>query len=242
VKENKILKYDFSNKIVLITGGTGALGTAVLKGFISSNAKVVSSYIVDTEIGRLEDEIKSSVHFVKADLGKEEDVKKLVCATLDKYGQIHILVNLVGGYLGGKSVAQIDEKEWNLMMDMNLKTAFLISKHVLPQMISSKSGRIVHVSSRSGVKATGYDSAYAASKAGLIRFVESLSEEVKESNINVNCIMPSTIDTVANRKAMPNVDASKWVKTDHIADVILFLCSEGSKAITGGAIPTYGLA
>ena len=102
-----------------------------------------------------------------------------------------MLVNVVGGYLGGKSVSELDEKEWDLMMTMNLKSAFLISKHVIPQMVSSKYGKIMHVSSRTGLKSSGYDSAYAASKSGLIRLVESLSEEVKESNINVNCIMPS---------------------------------------------------
>ena len=149
---------------------------------------------------------------------------------------------MVGGYLGGKGVSELDEKEWDLMMTMNLKSAFLISKHVIPQMISSKYGKAVHVSSRTGLQSTGYDSAYAASKSGLIRLVESLSEESKESNINVNCIMPSIIDTEANRKAMPTADFSKWVKAEELANVVLFLCSEDAKVITGAAIPTYGVA
>jgi NAD(P)-dependent dehydrogenase (short-subunit alcohol dehydrogenase family) len=153
-----------------------------------------------------------------------------------------VLVNVVGGYLGGKSVSELDEKEWDLMMNMNLKSAFLISKHVIPQMISSKYGKIMHVSSRTGLKSSGYDSAYAASKSGLIRLVESLSEEVKESNINVNCIMPSTIDTEANRRAMPTADPSKWVKPQELANVVLFLCSDEANVITGAAIPTYGIA
>jgi NAD(P)-dependent dehydrogenase (short-subunit alcohol dehydrogenase family) len=105
---------------------------------------------------------------------------------------------VVGGYLGGKTVSELDQKEWDLMMNMNLKSAFLISNHVIPQMASSKYGKIIHVSSRTGLKSDGYDSAYAASKSGLIRLVESMSEELKKSNINVNCIMPSVIDTEAN--------------------------------------------
>jgi NAD(P)-dependent dehydrogenase (short-subunit alcohol dehydrogenase family) len=243
MKENhSTLKYDFSNRVVLVTGGTGALGMALTKAFIVSNATLISSYVVDREVERLEEQIKSVLHLIKADIGKEDDVKKLVSSVLGKYGQIHILVNVVGGYIGGKSVAEFDEKEWDLMMNMNLKSAFLISKYVIPQMISSKNGKIVHVSSRTGLKSTGYDSAYAASKAGLIRFVESLSEEVKESNINVNCIMPSTIDTEANRMSMPNLDFSRWVKPQDLANIVLFLCSEEAKAITGAAIPTYGLA
>jgi NAD(P)-dependent dehydrogenase (short-subunit alcohol dehydrogenase family) len=181
-------------------------------------------------------------HLIRADIGKEEEVKKLISSVLDKYDQIDILVNVVGGYIGGKSLTELDEKDWDLMMNMNLKSAFLISKNVIPQMISSKSGKIVHVSSRTGLKSTGYDSAYAASKSGLIRLVESLSEEVKELHINVNCIMPSTIDTEANRIAMPNADHTKWVKPQDLANIVLFLCSEDAKAITGAAIPTYGLA
>jgi NAD(P)-dependent dehydrogenase (short-subunit alcohol dehydrogenase family) len=241
-EDNSKLKYDFSNKVVLVTGGTGALGTAITKIFIASNAKVISSYLVDKKVEQLELQIKSDVHLIKADITNEEEVKKLVSSILGNYGQIHILVNVVGGYIGGKSVAELDEKEWDLMMNMNLKSAFLVSKHVIPTMIASKNGKIVHVSSRTGLKSTGYDSAYAASKAGLIRFVESLSEEVKESNINVNCIMPSIIDTKANRIAMPNADFSRWVKSQDLANVVLFLCSEEAKAITGAAIPTYGLA
>ena len=236
------LKYDFSRRIVLVTGGTGALGRAVTKAFIASGATVISSYVVDREVDELDAQIKSAVHLIKADIGKEEEVKKLISSILDMHGQIHVLVNVVGGYIGGKSMGELDEKEWDLMMNMNLKSAFLISKHILPQMISSKSGKIVHVSSRTGLKSNGYDSAYAASKSGLIRLVESLSEEVKELNINVNCIMPSTIDTEANRKAMPSADQSKWVKPPDLANIVLFLCSEEGKAITGAAVPAYGLA
>ena len=241
-EEQSRLRYDFSNRIVLITGGTGALGRAITKAFITSGATVISSYIVDREVDQLGAQIKSIVHLIKADLGKEEEVKKLISSILDKYDQIDILVNVVGGYIGGKSVTELDEKDWDLMMNMNLKSAFLISKNVIPQMISSKSGKIVYVSSRTGLKSTGYDSAYAASKSGLIRLVESLSEEVKELHINVNCIMPSTIDTEANRIAMPDADHTRWVKPQDLANIVLFLCSEDAKAITGAAIPTYGLA
>jgi NAD(P)-dependent dehydrogenase (short-subunit alcohol dehydrogenase family) len=236
------MKYDFTNKIVLVTGGTGALGRAVSGAFIACDAKVISSYVIDREIEELKKESRSALELIKADVTKEEEVEKLVLSVISKYGRIHVLVNVVGGYLGGKSVSELDEKEWDLMMTMNLKSAFLISKHVIPQMVSSKYGKIMHVSSRTGLKSSGYDSAYAASKSGLIRLVESLSEEVKESNINVNCIMPSTIDTEANRRTMPTADPSKWVKPQDLANVVLFLCSDEANVITGAAIPTYGIA
>jgi NAD(P)-dependent dehydrogenase (short-subunit alcohol dehydrogenase family) len=235
-------RYDFSERVILVTGGTGALGSAVTKVFSGCNAKVISTYVNNAKIEGLEEPVKSRIELIRADLGKEDQVKNLVSNVLKKYSEIHILVNVVGGYLGGKSVAELDEKEWDLMMTMNLKSAFLISKHVIPKMISSKAGKIVHVSTVSGLKSAGYDSAYSASKAGLIRFVESLSEEVKQFNINVNCIMPSVIDTPQNRRNMPNADFSKWVQLQDIANLILFLCSEESKAITGSAIPIHGLA
>ena len=235
-------RYDFSNRTVLVTGGTRALGRAITSAFIRCNAEVISSYVVEKEIEQLKTETRSAVQLIKADVTKEEEVKRLVSNIISKYGHIHILANVVGGYFGGKSVSELDEKEWDLMITMNLKSAFLISKHVIPQMILSKYGRAVHVSSRTGLRSTGYDSAYAASKSGLIRLVESLAEETKESNINVNCIMPSMLDTEANRKAMPTADFSKWVKPEDLANVVLFLCSEDARVITGAAIPTYGVA
>jgi NAD(P)-dependent dehydrogenase (short-subunit alcohol dehydrogenase family) len=233
-------RHDFSNKIVLVTGGTGALGRSITKAFLESNATVISSYLNDRETGKTDN--KSSIQLVKANVTNEEEIEKLVLSVLDKHGRIDILVNVVGAYLGGKTVVELEEKEWDLMMNVNLKSAFLISKHVTRQMISSKYGKIIHVSSRIGLHSEGYDSAYAASKSGLIRLVESLSKETKELNINVNCIMPSIIDTEANRKAMPNADFNKWVKPEELANVVLFLSSEEAKTITGAAIPTFGVS
>jgi NAD(P)-dependent dehydrogenase (short-subunit alcohol dehydrogenase family) len=239
---NNNIKYDFSNRIVLVTGGTGALGSSITKAFVKSNATVISSYIYDKEEPSKKTENKSSpIQLIKADITKEEEVARLVSTVMDKYGHIDILVNVVGGYIGAKNIVELDEKEWDLMMAMNLKSAFLISKHVTRHMIVSKYGKIIHISSKKGLHAEGSDFAYAASKSGLIRLVESLSEETKKSNINVNCIMPIIIDTQANRKAMPNADFNKWVKPDDLANVVLFLSSEEAKTITGAAIPTFGV-
>lgn len=236
------MAYDFSGKVVLITGGTGALGRAVAQAFGTSNATTVVTYIIEEEREDVKSKIKTIAELVKADITKEDQAKKLVSHVIKTYDRIDVLVNVVGGYLGGKTVAELDETEWDKMMSMNLKSAFLISKHVIPLMVASKHGKIVHISSRTGLKSDGYDSAYSASKSGLIRLVESISEEVKEHNINVNCILPSTIDTEANRNAMPNSDSSKWVKTEDLANLVLFLCSDEAKVINGAAIPAYGLA
>lgn len=241
MKNHSNTRFDFSDRIVLITGGTGALGSSIAKAFVESNATVISSYISDREKRQTQKENKSTLQLVKVNITKEEEVINLVSNIIDQYSHIDILVNVVGAYIGGKRVYELDEEEWDLMMTLNLKSAFLISKHVIRQMLSSKYGKIIHISSRNGLHSEGYDSAYSASKSGLIRLVESLSKETKESNINVNCIMPSTIDTQANRKAMPNADFNKWVKPENLANVVLFLSSDESKTITGAAIPTFGV-
>ena len=165
------------------------------------------------------------------------DVTSLVSTITRKHSRIDILVNTVGGYIGGKSVVDLEEEEWNKMLGLNLLSAFLITKHVLPLMLQSGYGKIVHISSYAGVSAKGLDSAYASSKAGLIRFVESVSKEVKDYDLTVNCVLPSIIDTDSNRKMMPDAEFKQWVKVDELVSIIAFLSSDNSRAITGSAIP-----
>ena len=242
---------------MLITGGTGGLGRNLIKYFLNCNLKLILvTYRSEKEMQSLKSELvngssvqqqKSSssssteIEFTQTDITDQEQVKNLISNIFERYGQIHILVNLVGGYIGGKSIIELEESDWDKMMDINLKSAFLISKSIMPEMIENRYGKLIHISSRTGIKAEGNDSAYAASKAGLVRFVESVSKEVKNYNININCILPTIIDTEDNRKAMPNADFTKWLKPEDLSNIILFLCSDHSKLINGAAIPTYGL-
>ncbi len=246
------MKHDFSDKVIIVTGGTGALGGILIKSFLNCHPKtIVITYRSEKEMQELKadlsnsfeqsSKISTSLDFIKTDVTKDDEIKKLISNIFEKYGQIHILVNVVGSYIGGKNITELDESDWDKMMDINLKAAFLISRHVIPIMITNRYGKLVHVSSRTGIRAEGNDSAYAASKSGLIRFVESVSQEVKNSNININCILPTIIDTEANRRAMPNADFTKWINPVDLSNVILFLCSDDSKIINGSAIPTYGL-
>ncbi len=237
--------YDFEKKLVLITGGSGGLGREVVLTFLKSNANVAMTYSSDKSISQLESKLgglMKNVMLIKTDVSDELQIIKAVSEVVKKYGKIDFFVNLVGGYLGGKKITEMDQKEWDLMMNLNLKTAFLVSKHVVAQMEKQNSGKVVHVAARLGLKGIGGTSAYCASKSGLIRLVESLSDEVKDKKINVNCILPSIIDTEANRKDMPNADFSKWVKPSEIARVILFLVSEDSISLHGASMPVYGLA
>jgi len=233
--------YNFSNKVVLITGGTGAFGRTLVKRFLDTGAKTIASFRNETEAVKLK-RVNPQVEIIKLDISSEKEILKAVPILIRKFTKIDILVNTVGGYLGGKNVTQLGEDEWEAMMNLNLKSAFLISKHVIPVMKSGNGGNIILVSSKTGLKSDGYDSAYAASKAALIRFVESISLEFREDNININCILPTTIDTEANRRAMPNADFGKWLSSEDLANVVLFLSSSDSKVINGAAIQTYGLS
>ena len=233
--------YNFSNKVVLITGGTGAFGRTLVKRFLESGARTIASYRNQTEADKLKS-VNPQVEIIKLDISNEKEILKMVPKLIERFSKIDVLVNTVGGYLGGKNITELKEEYWESMMNLNLKSAYLISKHVIPVMKSAKGGKIIHVSSRTGLKSDGYDSAYAASKAALIRFVDSISQEFREDKININCILPTTIDTESNRRAMPNADFSKWLSPEDLANVVLFLCSSESKVINGAAIPTYGLS
>lgn len=237
--------YNFTGKVVLVTGGTGGLGTEVCLAFLRANALLGVTYYSSGSLQRLSSklgDLTKNVFSCKVDLTKEDQVKKLVFDLVQKFGKIDVLVNLVGGYFAGKAVTEIDEKEWDAMMNINLKNAFFLSKHVVSHMLQQGSGKVIHVGARPALKGVGFDAAYVASKSGLIRMVESQSEEVKAKGININCILPSIIDTEENRKAIPQSDFTKWVKPTEIGKILMFLASDDSKPINGAAIPVYGLA
>ncbi len=180
--------------------------------------------------------------FIRADVTVEAEVQRLVGTLVDRFGRIDILLNLVGGYVGDLPVAELPEDTWNRMLEVNLKSAFLCAKHVVPSMQRLGGGRIVNVSSRAALKVFPGISAYAAAKAGLLAFTEVLANEVLRHNITVNAILPSVIDTPANRKAMAKADPSAWVTPEEMARLLLFLCSDAAKEISGAAIPIYGRA
>jgi NAD(P)-dependent dehydrogenase (short-subunit alcohol dehydrogenase family) len=232
----KLIKHDFSGKIVLITGSSGAVGSRLLDFFTSHGATTIGTYLDEMKINIARSN-SGGIDLIQCNTMKNDDVTSLVGTITRKHGRIDILVNTVGGYLGGRSVVDLEEEEWNKMFGLNLLSAFLITKHVVPLMLQSDYGRIVHISSYTGISAQGLDSAYASSKAGLIRFVESVSKELKNRNLTVNCVLPSIIDTKSNRKMMPDADFKQWVSIDELVAVIAFLSSDDSRAINGSAVP-----
>jgi NAD(P)-dependent dehydrogenase (short-subunit alcohol dehydrogenase family) len=233
------------NKVVIITGAAGNLGSATARLFQQFGAKTVP---VDRSPDRVREAFKdlagSPDHLLAGgvDLSDAASLGKLVEQTLAKFGRVDALVNTVGAFRGGKPVHEADPADWDFLFSANVRTTLLCCRAVIPQMLKQKSGRIINVSSREGLEAHAGFAAYSASKSAVLRLTESLAAELKASDINVNCIMPSVIDTPQNRAAMPNADFSKWVAPEAIADVIAFLASDAARAVTGAAVPVYGKA
>jgi NAD(P)-dependent dehydrogenase (short-subunit alcohol dehydrogenase family) len=189
-------------------------------------------------------DFQDQVTAIKGDVNDAGNVRDFVQKTVEKHGQVDFLLNIAGAWAGGKDVANTDEQTWDFMMNVNLKSVFLCCKAVLPFMVKQNYGRIVSVASRAAVgkKWRANSAAYAISKAGIVVLTEAIAEEVKDYNINVNCILPSVIDTPANRRRLPKADFSKWVNPKDIAEVIVFLLSDASEIISGAAVPIYGKA
>jgi NAD(P)-dependent dehydrogenase (short-subunit alcohol dehydrogenase family) len=235
------------DRVAIITGGTGALGRAVAEHFLVNGANLAIPYIIDAEVPMLNERLgnrfpANRLIVQKLDVGKESDVAKFVGEVESKWGRVDILVNLVGGFWGGKSIAETTLDEWQAMFDLNLKPTFICCRAVVPLMKKNKYGRIVSVSSRTGLLGAGDFAAYAVAKGTIKTFTASLAEEVLNDNVLVNAIAPSTIDTEANRKAMPKAKHENWVKPEDIARTIAYLCSEENQVTSGAVIPVYGRA
>lgn len=235
--------YNFQNQVALVTGAAGNLGQAVARAFVQSGAHVVLADRAPDRLGQIYPDLVNAPQILFAvpfELDRPESVRLLVARIVDRFGRLDILANTVGGYRAGQPLHQTSLESFDLMININARTAFIISQAVVPVMLSQGSGKIIHVAGKSGLTGTANASAYSAAKSALIRLTESLSAEVKDHNINVNCVLPGVIDTPQNRAASPNADFSRWVTSDAIADVILFLASHQARSIQGAAIPVTG--
>ena len=235
---------NFHDKIVLVTGGTGGLGREVTMAFLEAGANVVVSYIIAEEFAAVVSAARrigaappTGVHL---DVTDARAVDKFVAETVAQRGRLDILVNTVGGYAGGTNLWEVDPKIYDKMLQLNLKAGFVLARAIVPQMIKQNRGWIVNIASKAAFDHAAGGALYAASKAAALALMDSLAAEVKPFHINVNSVLPSIIDTEANRKAMPQADFAKWPKPEEIARVILFLCSEEARLIHGAAIPVYG--
>jgi NAD(P)-dependent dehydrogenase (short-subunit alcohol dehydrogenase family) len=228
-----------TGRVAIVAGGTGALGQSVASRFLDAGATVCIPYAVPAELETLRARLGAAagprLHAVPADVTDEAAFGAFAKGVLDAHGRIDILVNGVGGFAGG-DLLSTPLAEWQRMLTLNLVPAVVGSRAVLPAMTAAGYGRIVNVASRAVVPPLGGFIAYTVAKAGVITLTQALAREVARG-ITVNAVLPSTMDTPGNRRAMPDADRSDWVSTDAVADVITYLAGNGAAAVSGAAIP-----
>lgn len=228
---------NFSGKTCLITGAAGNLGRAVAGAFTSEGASLI---LMDHHGENLRSAYGSEgdrKRFALADLRDAQSVARALPAGK----RIDILCNIAGGFRMGQPVHETPEDTWDLMLGLNAKSVINCARAVVPGMLAGGRGKIVNIAALAGLSGKANMGAYSASKSAVIRLTESMSAELRDKGINVNCILPSTIDTPQNRADMPKADPRRWVAPEALADVVLFLASDAARAIHGAAIPVNGL-
>jgi NAD(P)-dependent dehydrogenase (short-subunit alcohol dehydrogenase family) len=236
--------FDFSDRVVIVTGAAGNLGSAVTRAFQAAGARLVPVDRAPDRLPHLFPELADTAdHFLatSVDLTDADAVEAMVDEAVKRFGQIDVLVNAAGGYRGGTVVHETPLQTWDFLLNLNARSVFIASSAVIPAMLERGSGKIVSVAARAALKGGRTMGPYSASKSAVVRLTESMSAELKKSGIGVNCVLPGTIDTPQNRASMPKADTSRWVAPEALADVILFLASDAARAVHGAAVPVYGL-
>lgn len=216
--------------VVVVTGAGGNLAQAVLPAFHRAGARLVA---VDREVPR---GLPDGALGLAADVTDPDGVRRLAQEALRKTGRIDALVNLVGGFAPGRLI-ETELPVWEKMLALNLTAAFLLSRAVLPPMVQRGAGCILHVAARAAVEPFAGAAAYIVAKSGLIALIKVLALEQAGTGVRINGILPTTIDTPANRKSMPDADWNQWVKPDDLANLLVYLASDAAKAINGASIP-----
>jgi NAD(P)-dependent dehydrogenase (short-subunit alcohol dehydrogenase family) len=232
----------FDDRTVVVTGASGHLGRAVAAAFAARGARLVlaarSTDALTAQFGAEGD----ARAYVAADLAKQRDADALAKAAIDRFGRIDVLCNLAGGFRAGEPVHGTSDATWDFLFDVNARTTYCASRAVAPHMLAQGRGAIVSVAASAAQKGAAGMGLYSASKAVVVRLTEAMSAELREHGINVNCVLPTTLDTPENRSAMPDVDPSRFVGLPDLAGIIVFLASSAARAIHGAAIPVTGPA
>ena len=236
------MRIDFDGEAVIVTGGTGALGGAVVQGFLDAGARVFVTYVVEAEVAPFRERFAAygaRAELRRCDLRRGDEVAALFERVAPD--SLRAVVNLAGGYTWTR-VADADDAALERLLDLNLRTTFAVCRAAAPVLATAGGGALVNVSARAALRGEAGNGVYGATKAAVLALTQSLSEELKDAGVNVNAVLPSIIDTPANRAAMPNSDPAKWVAPADLANVIVFLASDAASAIHGAGIPVYGLA
>lgn len=237
--------FDFSHQVVIITGASGNLGQAVADAFARAGAHLV---LVDRSTERLPQQypalVASPDHWLATgiDATDGEAMRAMAAAVAARWGRLDVLVNTVGGYKAGRPLHEAGIEQLDFMLDLNVRSTWVACQSVIPHMLAQGSGKIVNVAARASLAGGANSAAYSAAKAAVLRLTESMAAELKAKGVNVNAILPGTIDTPQNRKEAPNADYGRWVAPATLADIVLFLASSAARAIHGAGIPAYGLS
>jgi len=233
----------FDNHVVLVAGGTGGLGREVTSAFLEEGAIASVTYRNRPEWEKFKNAASSHASRLEGheiDVTDEIAARQLIERIVSKHGRLDAMVNTVGGYAGGLTLWEMETRVFEQMLNLNLRSGYALSRAAVPAMLKPGRGTIVNVAAKAALDHAAGASAYAASKAAAVAMMDSLAADLKGTGVRVNTILPSILDTEANRKAMPNADFAKWPKPKDIARVILFLCSDEAKVIHGASIPVYG--
>ncbi|HXY78501.1 MAG TPA: SDR family NAD(P)-dependent oxidoreductase [Candidatus Acidoferrales bacterium] len=225
-----------TGKVVLVTGANGGLGTFVTRAFLEAGATVIGT----SRTIQQSDFESSSFTAISADISSGEDARTLVERVVARFGKLDVLAHTVGGFAGGQSIAGTDDATFQLMLNLNLNSVLYMLRATIPVLRKSGDGRIIAIGSRAALEPAAEIGAYSASKAAMVSLIRTVALENGDAGLRANVILPGTIDTPANRKAMPNADVSKWVRPAAIASLIVWLASEAGKDVNGAVIPVYG--
>ena len=232
---------NFDDRCVLVTGAAGNLGRAVAQAFAARGAALVLADARAENLQRAFGGEDARRMFAPVDLLDPAGVDAAVTAAVARFGRIDVLCNLAGGFRMGTPAHQTADADWNAMFDINVRTLLRTTTAVVPKMIEAGGGRIVNVGAFAAQKGAALMGAYVAAKSAVIRVTETLSAELRDKGINVNCVLPTIIDTPENRAAMPGADPARWVAPGDLANVIAFLASDEARAVHGVALPVTGL-
>ena len=223
-------------KVVLVTGANGGLGTYVTQAFLDAGATVVGTS------RKIQQSDFNSPNFVaiSAEISSRESARVLVDQAVARFGKLDVLAHTVGGFAGGQSIVETDDATFQRMLDQNLNSVFHILRAAIPALRQTGSGRIIAIGSRQAMEPGAKVGAYSASKAAMVSLVRTAALENRDAGVTANVILPGTMDTPTNRKAMPNADFSKWVRPARVASLITWLAGDAGKDVNGAAIPVYG--
>jgi len=233
---------DFANRTVLITGAAGNLGRAVAEAFAQGGANLV---LIDLKLDALEKVFGTGNPkqlLAPTNLLEQAQVDLAAQKAIDRFQRIDVLANLAGGFRMGEPVHATSDATWNFLLDLNARTLLHAVRAVVPRMLAQGGGKIVNVGAFAAQKGAAQMGGYIASKSAVIRLTETLAAELREKNINVNCVLPTIIDTPENRSSMPGADPARWVAPADLANVIAFLASDAARAIHGAALPVTSLS